>query len=166
MLYPLSYGGRRVEHVAGRPRRAYRTTDTVWPMDPEAPHVLVVDDTASIRFLIRTNLELAGFSVSEAVDGQECLEILRSAETLPDVVTIDVMMPRMDGVAAVQAIRADPRLAGLAVVMVTTQGHPTSVQRAIEVGVDAYVTKPFDPDHLVATLSDLVTQRRAQRRAE
>lgn len=135
-------------------------------MDPDAPHVLVVDDTPSIRFLIRTNLELAGFTVSEAVDGQQGLETLRTAETLPDVVTIDVMMPRMDGVSAVQAIRSDPRLAHLTVVMVTTQGHPHSVQRAIEAGADAYLTKPFDPDHLVATLSELVAQRSAERRAE
>jgi CheY-like chemotaxis protein len=124
------------------------------------PHVLVVDDTASIRFLIRMNLELAGFVVSEAVDGVEALEVLRAAETLPDAVTIDVMMPRMDGIVATQAIRADPALRDLVVVMVTTQGHPASVQRGWDAGVDAYVVKPFDPDHLVATVADLVREGR------
>ncbi|WP_229051378.1 response regulator [Aeromicrobium sp. Leaf350] len=122
--------------------------------------VLVVDDTASIRFLIRMNLELAGFEVEEAVDGVDALEVLRAAESLPDAVTIDVMMPRMDGISATQAIRADPALRDLVVVMVTTQGHPTSVQRGWDVGVDAYVVKPFDPDHLVATVAELVESGR------
>ncbi len=122
--------------------------------------MLVVDDTASIRFLIRMNLELAGFEVDEAFDGVDALEILRSGAPLPDAVTIDVMMPRMDGISATQAIRADPALRDLVVVMVTTQGHPTSVQRGRDVGVDAYVVKPFDPDQLVATVADLVENGR------
>ena len=109
------------------------------------PRVLVVDDTPSIRFLIRTNLELAGFEVDEAVDGVACLEALARADVLPDVITVDVMMPRLDGVATVTAIRADPRTRGIAIVMVTTQGQPADIQRA-RAGVDAYVTKPFDPD--------------------
>ncbi|WP_317697587.1 response regulator [Aeromicrobium sp. REDSEA-S32_B7] len=77
------------------------------------PTVLIADDTASIRFLIRTNLELAGFDVREAVDGLDCVERLRAAADagdLPDVVTVDVMMPRQDGVSTVHTIRADERL--------------------------------------------------------
>ena len=60
------------------------------------PTALVVDDTTSIRFLIRTNLELAGFEVIEATDGQDCLDVLTGLETLPDVITMDMVMPRMD----------------------------------------------------------------------
>ena len=134
--------------------RAYRTPATVRLV----PTVLVVDDTESIRFLLRTNLELAGFDVSEAVDGVECIEVLRAAAdggTLPDVVTVDVMMPRQDGVATVQQIRADPRLAGLGVVMVSTQNLPADGQRGLQAGVDAYVTKPFDPDELVTVVREV-----------
>ncbi len=120
------------------------------------PRVLVVDDTASIRFLIRTNLELAGFDVDEAVDGIDCLEILRGSGALPDAITVDVMMPRMDGVATVAAIRADPRTAKVAIVMVSTQGHPADIQRGMDAGVDAYITKPFDPDFMVATVSEVI----------
>ena len=120
----------------------------------------MVDDTASIRFLIRTNLELAGFEVLEAVDGVDCLEVLEAAEVLPDAITVDIMMPRMDGVSAVAAIRANPRTSGLAVVMVTTQGHPADIQRGRQAGVDAYITKPFDPDFLVLTLRDVIARRR------
>ena len=120
------------------------------------PRVLVVDDTPSIRFLIRTNLELAGFEVEEAVDGVDCLDRLERAETLPDVITVDVMMPRLDGVATVSAIRANPVTRHIAVVMVSTQGHPADIQRGTRAGVDAYVTKPFDPDFLVLTVRDVL----------
>lgn len=120
------------------------------------PRVLVVDDTASIRFLIRTNLELAGFDVDEAVDGVDCLEILSRTHDLPDAITVDVMMPRMDGVATVTAIRADPRTAEIAIIMVSTQGHPADIQRGMDAGVDAYITKPFDPDHMVETVGEVI----------
>ncbi|WP_456696488.1 response regulator [Aeromicrobium sp. P5_D10] len=120
------------------------------------PRVLVVDDTPSIRFLIRTNLEIAGFDVDEAVDGVDCLDVLSRMEVLPDVITVDVMMPRLDGVATVTSVRADPRFKHVAVVMVTTQSHPADIQRASEAGVDAYVIKPFDPDFLVSTVRDVI----------
>lgn len=116
----------------------------------------MVDDTASIRFLIRTNLELAGFDVDEAVDGVDCLEVLARTEVLPDAITVDVMMPRMDGVATVTAIRSDPRTARIAIIMVSTQGHPADIQRGMDAGVDAYITKPFDPDYMVETVGDVI----------
>jgi CheY-like chemotaxis protein len=129
------------------------------------PSVLVVDDTASIRFLIRTNLQLAGFEVDEAVDGADCLEVLGACELLPDLITVDVMMPRLDGMATVTAIRADERFRHIAIVMVTTQGHPADIQRAKQAGVDAYVTKPFDPDFLVETVGDVLEQTEDRRRS-
>jgi CheY-like chemotaxis protein len=119
--------------------------------------VLVVDDTPSIRFLIRTNLELAGFEVAEATDGLECLQYLSTAEVLPDAITVDVMMPRLDGVQTVAAIRAEPRYDSIGVIMVTTQGHPLDIQRGRQAGADAYLTKPFDPDALVATVDETVS---------
>ena len=122
--------------------------------------MLIVDDAPSIRLLIRTNLELAGFDVDEAVDGVDCLDQLAESTTLPDVITVDVMMPRLDGVATAVAIRSDPRTADIGVVMVTTQNHPADVQRGMRAGVDAYVTKPFDPDDLVTTVNDVVQRRR------
>ena len=122
--------------------------------------MLIVDDAPSIRLLIRTNLELAGFDVDEAVDGVDCLDQLAESTTLPDVITVDVMMPRLDGVATAVAIRSDPRTADIGVVMVTTQNHPADVQRGMRAGVDAYVMKPFDPDDLVTTVNDVVQRRR------
>ena len=123
--------------------------------------VLVVDDTASVRQLIRVNLELDGYEVHEAVDGQDCLE--RIAEVSPDVVTIDVVMPRLDGYATVAALRADPATAQLPVVMVTTQVQAADLRRAAEVGVDAHVGKPFDPDSLADTVAQVLAARAAKR---
>ncbi len=123
------------------------------------PRVLVVDDTDSIRLLIRTNLELAGFDIDEAVDGEACLEQLAAAETLPDAITIDVMMPRLDGISTVASIRSDPRTANIAIVMVTTQNSQCDVQRATDAGVDHFLVKPFDPDELVDELRRAIAAR-------
>ncbi len=124
------------------------------------PTVLVVDDTPSIRFLIRTNLELAGFEVTEASDGQDCLDVLAGLETLPDVITMDMVMPRMDGVTAIARVRAIPRYAGIGLVMVSTQSQQIDMNRAAAAGVDEYVVKPFDPDVLVETVRRVHESRR------
>jgi len=123
------------------------------------PRVLVVDDTGSIRLLIRTNLELAGYDVEESIDGESCLEHLAGAELLPDALTMDVMMPRLDGVSTVARLRKDPRFDSIAVVMVTTQNHPGDISRAMAAGADEYVLKPFDPDELVETVARAIEQR-------
>ena len=111
----------------------------------------MVDDSPSIRLLIRANLELAGFDVDEAEDGAACIEWIRATPELPVVVTLDVMMPKQGGIATAAAIRSDPRTAGVGIVMVTTQSLPADIARGERAGVDAYVTKPFDPDELART---------------
>ncbi len=123
------------------------------------PRILVADDTESIRRLIRLNLELEGFDVVEAVDGQECLELATALR--PDLVTIDVVMPRLDGFAAAAALRGNPLTAELPIVMVTTQAQPADRRRGQEIGVDAYVTKPFHPDLLVATVREVLSRTTA-----
>ncbi len=121
------------------------------------PRVLVVDDSDVIRSLIVLNLELDGFAVIEARDGVECLEI--AGRVAPDVVTLDVAMPRMDGFTAATRLRADPRTAHIPIVMVSARAQGKDLSRGAEIGVDAYVTKPFDPDELVATVRSLTKQR-------
>ena len=120
--------------------------------------MLVVDDQESLRSLIRMNLELEGFEVIEAVDGQHGLDV--AARCQPDLVTLDLVMPNMDGLAAAAALRADPRTAHLPLVMVTTSTSPTHLGRARSLGVDAYLTKPFDPDELVQVVRDLLSRGR------
>lgn len=116
--------------------------------------VLVVDDSDIIRTLITVNLELEGFEVVTAVDGQDALEKVH--EVAPDVVTIDVVMPRLDGFDTVARLRADPLTSHLKIAMVTACAQEADVRKGTAVGVDVYVTKPFDPDVLVRTVRDLV----------
>jgi CheY-like chemotaxis protein len=125
------------------------------------PRILVVDDTPPLRLLIRINLELEGFEVEEAVDGQDALDRLAgmSDDELPDLITFDVVMPRRDGFDAAEVVRTDARYDGVALVMVTTQAGPADRLRAQQIGVDAYVTKPFEPEELTETLRQVLVER-------
>ncbi|MGH8894094.1 MAG: response regulator [Actinomycetes bacterium] len=118
--------------------------------------VLVVDDSDVIRALISVNLEMEGFEVVTAVDGQDALD--KILEVAPDVMTIDVKMPRLDGFDTVARLRADPRTCHTKVAMVTACAQEADLKRGEAVGVDAYVTKPFDPANLVRTVRDLVAR--------
>ena len=162
MLYPLSYGGsRRTQGSSGTP--ALITAD--WyrrgvPHDP--PRVLVVDDVADIRALISINLELDGFEVITAGNGSECLAMV--AEVEPDLITLDVSMPLLDGFSTATRLRACANTAGIPLVMVTARAQGFDLARGAEIGVDAYVTKPFDPVALVRTVRELVTEGSARER--
>jgi CheY-like chemotaxis protein len=115
--------------------------------------VLVVDDDEVIRQLIAVNLQLEGFEVLTAVDGQDCLERVR--DIAPDVITLDVMMPRLDGWVTAVKLRDDPLTRDIKVVMITARAQEHDIRRGHEIGVDAYVTKPFDPAELIRTVRDL-----------
>ena len=116
--------------------------------------VLVVDDDDVIRQLISVNLELEGFDVTTAVDGQDCLDKVKSVD--PVVITLDIMMPRMDGWEAASQLRADPETAGIKVVLLSARAQEADLQRGDRIGVDAYLTKPFDPDELIETINHLL----------
>jgi DNA-binding response OmpR family regulator len=113
--------------------------------------VLVCDDEDSLRELIRAVLG-DRFEFVEAKDGDEALEIL--ARRVPAVVVLDLMLPRTSGVDVLAAVRADPRLEGLPVVVVSAWSHLE--REALDAGADRFVAKPFDPDELVAAVDDLV----------
>ncbi|ADH65763.1 Alkaline phosphatase synthesis transcriptional regulatory protein phoP [Nocardiopsis dassonvillei] len=127
---------------------------SVAPVNALPTRVLVVEDDDVIRELIRLNLELEGFEVFTAVDGQDCLD--RAAHIDPHVVTMDVMMPRVDGWTAVERLRADARTRDRPIIMVTARTQETDHQRGRRVGMDAYLTKPFDPDVLIDIIRSLV----------
>ena len=155
MLYPLSYGGpgrqegyQRRTPYAGRGRRPAANVITV-----AGPRVLVVDDSDIVRHLITLNLELEGFDVVTAVDGQDCLE--RVVDLAPALVTLDVVMPRLDGFRTAARLRQDPRTRHLKIVLVTASAQAADLRRGADIGVDAYLTKPFDPDELIRTVRTL-----------
>jgi CheY-like chemotaxis protein len=115
--------------------------------------VLVVEDDDVIRQLITVNLELEGFDVVTAVDGQDALD--KVLEVKPDVVTLDVMMPRLDGWETATQLRANPDTAHIKVVLLSARAQETDLQHGEKIGVDAYLTKPFDPDELIETVKQL-----------
>jgi CheY-like chemotaxis protein len=118
--------------------------------------VLVVDDNKVIRQLIRVNLELEGIEVVTAADGAECLDVVHHVR--PDVVTLDVVMPRLDGLRTAARLRADPRTRNLplAIVSACTQYE---VDSGLDVGVDAFLAKPFEPAELVRLVRELMERR-------
>lgn len=119
----------------------------------EPPRVLVVDDDPVIRQLVVVNLELEGFEVHTAVDGQDCLE--RIHEIGPAVITLDLMMPRVDGWEVASRLRDDPATAHIKVVVLTARAQEADLRRGARLGVDCYLTKPFDPDDLIGVIQRL-----------
>ncbi|RRR74829.1 response regulator [Streptomyces sp. RP5T] len=142
-------------------------TRTRWPVRtysrvvPGASgRVLVVDDNKVIRQLIRVNLELEGLEVVTAADGVECLDVVHQVR--PDIVTLDVVMPRLDGLRTAAQLRSDPRTAHLplAIVSACTQHE---VDSGLDVGVDAFLAKPFEPAELVRLVRQLIEESRESR---
>jgi CheY-like chemotaxis protein len=123
--------------------------------------VLVVDDDDAIRHLIALNLELEGFEVHTAVDGPECLR--RVGEVGPHVVTLDVMMPRMDGWEVAARLRSNPATRHVKILMLTARAQDADRRRGSDLGVDLYLTKPFEPDDLVSAVRELAAAVRAPR---
>ncbi|MEV5368297.1 response regulator [Streptomyces albogriseolus] len=123
-------------------------------MPSTSGRVLVVDDNKVIRQLIRVNLELEGIEVVTAADGAECLEVVHQVR--PDLITLDVVMPRLDGLRTAGRLRSDPRTAGIPLVIVSacTQHE---VDSGLDVGVDAFLAKPFEPQELVRVVQSLVS---------
>ena len=117
--------------------------------------ILVVDDSAQIRKVVRKLLEGAGHEVIEAADGRECLQ--RLYETKPDLVLLDVSMPDMDGWTALERIR---EMTFVPVLMVTARDRPPERVRGLKGGADDYILKPFEPDELLARI-DAVLRRAA-----
>ncbi|MCR0983003.1 ATP-binding response regulator [Roseomonas populi] len=131
------------------------------PLAPAAPerrrHILVVDDSITTRTLERSILEAGGYRVSLAVDGVDALNSLREPGASVDLVLADVEMPAMDGFGLIEAIRADPHLAELPVILMTSRDSPGDVQRGMELGASAYLTKQgFDGQSLLATIGQLI----------
>ncbi len=116
-------------------------------LDGVPVRVLVVDDDEVIRQLITLNLELEGFEVHEAVDGLDALSKVQGVD--PAVITLDIMMPNMDGWDAAARLRSDPLTSHIKVVLLSARAQEADVRRGTRLGVDAYLTKPFDPDDLI-----------------
>jgi len=124
------------------------------PVNLNKPLVLVVEDEAALATMLRYNLEKQGFRVEEAVDGQEALT--RMAETVPDIVLLDWMLPVMSGIEVCRQIRRRPATRDLPVIMVTARTEDQDAVRGLNTGADDYITKPFSMDALLARMRALL----------
>jgi diguanylate cyclase (GGDEF)-like protein len=126
-----------------------------------AERVLVVDDDPDIARFIEVNLRTHGFEVHLASDGVEALEKVQ--EVQPDLVLVDVMMPRMDGFQVVDRLRSDARTANLSIIMLTAKALTADKVLGITTGADDYIVKPFDPVELVARVKSALRRAREMR---
>lgn len=112
-----------------------------------AKKVLAVDDDAVIRQLLVVNLELEGYEVDTASDGEQAIERIRAGR--PDAVLLDIMMPKFDGWEVCRQAKADPATASIPIIFLSARAQDLDVRRGLELGVAAYMTKPFDPLELM-----------------
>ena len=121
--------------------------------------VLVVEDYQDAREMYAAYLQYSGFDVAEAANGVEAVE--KTTELLPDIVLMDLALPRMDGWEATRRLKSDPRTRHIPVVALTGHALAGHAEGAREAGCDAFVTKPCLPDALVAEIRRLLDQRQA-----
>lgn len=118
--------------------------------------VLIVDDEPNIVLSVEFLMQREGHEVATAGDGQEALDML--AETRPDLMVLDVMMPRKNGFEVCEAVRADAQFARLPILMLTAKGREAEMKKGLSLGADAYITKPFSTHELVAKVNELLSR--------
>jgi two-component system chemotaxis response regulator CheY len=112
--------------------------------------ILTVDDSRTMRDMLRLALVKAGFHVTEAVDGAHGLEVLSEARA--DVIITDINMPRLDGFGFIEAVREDAAYRATPILVLTTESDPAKKNRARQAGATGWIVKPFHPDKLVEAI--------------
>ena len=123
---------------------------------PDA-RVLLVDDDPVILKLLQVNFEMEGYTVMTANDGVEGLEKERAER--PDIVLLDIMMPRMDGLQVTKALKGDAETKAIPIILLSAKAQASDIQLGKDMGADDYLTKPFDPLELLERVSDLLHGR-------
>ncbi len=116
--------------------------------------ILIVDDQPAVRELVAMTLGEADFELFNAGDGLEALQLARS--THPDLVLLDIGMPKLDGLTVCRMLKEDPETRDVRVIMLTAAGSDTDRQTALRLGADEYFTKPFSPTRLKQRICELV----------
>jgi len=160
ILNPADLAGAVDEPVAVRqPKRRLAAENTPY-------NVLIVDDSLSMRHVLSMAVKKAGWNAVPARDGLEALEIIDRGTQPPDLVLLDIEMPRMDGFEFLSTIRARPKHANLPIVMLTSRGGTKHREKAKSLGVTDYMVKPFQEDTLIVNIDRLVKEsRQGNRRA-
>src|SRR4249919_3149124 len=123
--------------------------------------ILVVDDDPDIARFVEVNLRSAGYDVAVAADGEEALE--KAGELRPDLVLLDVMMPRIDGFEVAQRLRKNPQTANTSIIMLTAKALSADKVTGLQSGADDYIIKPFDPIELLARVKGTLRRAREMR---
>lgn len=126
------------------------------PAAKATPLILVAEDERDIRELIVFTLEMVGFRAVAVANGQEAVK--KAAEISPDLVLMDVRMPKMDGFEACKALKQHEKTKDIPVVFLSAKGQEADIRAGFDVGAEAYFLKPFTPDELVPRLSKILTK--------
>jgi CheY-like chemotaxis protein len=118
--------------------------------------ILIAEDERDIRDLITFTLTFAGYQVVAASNGEEALNLAR--QEIPDLILMDVRMPRMTGYEACTAMKADPKLKDIPVIFLSAKGQDSEIQIGMQAGAVEYLLKPFAPDQLTARIQAILTQ--------
>ncbi|HZI02795.1 MAG TPA: response regulator [Archangium sp.] len=121
--------------------------------------ILLVDDSSTVLLLHRMMLSHCGYELLTAKDGQEALE--KASTERPDLIFLDVIMPRMDGFQTCRALRSRPETKNVPIILVTTRGEPHYVRQGFESGCTDYITKPFDGEELLAKVRGHLEEARS-----
>jgi two-component system chemotaxis response regulator CheY len=122
------------------------------------PYILSVDDSRLIRKIMRGPIEALGYDMLEAEDGLQGLEQLKAHSSDVELVLLDCNMPNLDGIETLKSIKADPALANIPVMIVTTEGEREKMIGAIKAGAAQYLTKPFTEDDLLTKMMECLPQ--------
>jgi DNA-binding response OmpR family regulator len=118
------------------------------------PKILVAEDERDIRELIGFTLRFAGFDVFLAKNGEEAVE--QAPQLRPDLIMLDVRMPKMTGYEACRALKSNPETSSIPVVILSAKGQDGEIQEGIESGADHYIVKPFAPDELTSRVREIL----------
>jgi CheY-like chemotaxis protein len=117
--------------------------------------ILIAEDERDIRELITFTLRYAGHEVTQAANGEEALALAK--QTTPELILMDVRMPKMTGYEACRHIKADDALKNIPVIFLSAKGQEAEIQTGLEVGASDYILKPFAPDQLIKRVSEILT---------
>lgn len=118
--------------------------------------ILIAEDERDIRDLIKFTLGFAGYEVVDASNGEEAVEIAR--REIPDLILMDVRMPRKTGYEACAEIKLDPKLRDVPVIFLSAKGQDAEIQAGLQAGADEYLLKPFAPDQLTARIQAVLAR--------
>ena len=122
--------------------------------------LLIVDDEPELVLLMQVRLKASGYETLPATDGQSALEIAKKEK--PDLIILDIMLPKMDGYKVCALLKKDARYAKIPIILFTARAQADDMKMGEEVGADAYITKPYDPQVLLAKIGELIEKAEEQ----